>query len=156
MSKRPGIIAGPFSFGVNIVAARLAVCCLEILRTRRAETHGVFDNKRRSCSAARVLHCQAIQRLTRRDSRAKRGHKKNGPPRRTVLNFHCLQGGRFYRLGVMKISTRRFCCRPAEEPLLATGLFSPWPNARKRLPDTPAFSSTDRTLRARRSESCWL
>ena len=54
------------------------------------------------------------------------------------------------------ISTRRLSARPAALALSATGVDSPLPVARRRLPATPASSSTRRTASARRCDSARL
>ena len=55
------------------------------------------------------------------------------------------------------ISTRRFCCRPAAVPFVATGRLSPKPDRRDdRTCRCPVDRSRPRTDSARRSDSRWL
>lgn len=55
-----------------------------------------------------------------------------------------------------RISTRRFCARPAAVSLLARGWFSPRPIACRRAAGTPSRLSSASTAAARRCESDWL
>jgi hypothetical protein len=54
---------------------------------------------------------------------------------------------------LMITSTRRFCCRPAAESLLATGSLAPPPEAESRRALIPCPVRYDFTEAARRSES---
>ena len=61
----------------DAMAAPLVLHGLKGLYWRRADTFGPFCNayhKLEICSAAQAEPCQAVRRLARRDSRAKRGH----------------------------------------------------------------------------------
>src|SRR5580658_706534 len=57
---------------------------------------------------------------------------------------------------LMITSTRRFCCRPAAESLLATGSLSPLPEAERRIEPMPCPARYDFTESARRSDNPWL
>src|ERR1700722_12321332 len=76
-----------------------------------------------------------------------------GVVHRNLLAFHHLDAA----VGLLMItSTRRFCSRPAAEPLSATGSLLPLPNAESRIELIPCPARYDFTESARRSDSPWL
>ena len=102
---------------------------------------------------------QSTYRHPRRDVRGekhrKRAHRQKCPAHQARhLILHAII--RPYEVGMMMISTRRFCARPSGVRLDEMGASSPRPMVRMRLDGTPCPSSTLDTDCARRCDRFWL